>query len=219
MGVEELDGVEAAAVDVEVDVAAVEVGRDRLPDPRLRVARLDGAPDGQAQAPALDPVPDVEEVEVVASAHGVDGDDRPAQDLTVLDGDVGGGTRARERGVDVLLREHVLLLPEAVPGAQAERLAHIGLEPREVLLLQGLQSHRHQFFLYCTFRRRHPLAVETEERRRGTGAWCWSLGWSSWPGAAWEGSPGSILPPPHPRSTTWCPTARPGPWAPSGGSG
>ena len=51
--VEELDGMEAATVNVEVNVAAVKIGGAGFPHLHLGVHLLDGFPDGLADAPAL----------------------------------------------------------------------------------------------------------------------------------------------------------------------
>ena len=53
MFVEELDGMESAAVDVKMDVATVEIGRTGFPHLYFRMQRLNGFPDALSDAPRL----------------------------------------------------------------------------------------------------------------------------------------------------------------------
>ncbi len=55
MFVEELHGMETTAVDVEMDVATVEIRCACLPDADLRIHVLVGFPDGLSDALALNP--------------------------------------------------------------------------------------------------------------------------------------------------------------------
>ena len=67
MRVEELDGMEAACVDVEVDIALLKVGCDCFPDTGRGIAVLDGLPGGQTQAAIVHAEVNKEEVQGVAA--------------------------------------------------------------------------------------------------------------------------------------------------------
>ena len=102
MGAEVFDDVETAAVDVEVDVALLEVGGRRLPNGHLGVQLLDEAPGGIADALAVDSGVDKQQLQLAAIA--IYAEDRPADYLAVeqyavgfsigsVDGSLDGGTR------------------------------------------------------------------------------------------------------------------------------
>ena len=65
-GTVKFHGVKATAVDIEMQVPLIKIGRHRLPYHRIRVALLQGAPDLLTNAPALHIALDVEEVQVIA---------------------------------------------------------------------------------------------------------------------------------------------------------
>ncbi len=83
MFVEEFDGMETTAVDVEMDVAAVEIWRACLPDFNLRMKGLNGFPDCLSDALALNSNFHIEEGKFALMSFFIDDDDSTTHSLAV----------------------------------------------------------------------------------------------------------------------------------------
>lgn len=130
MFVEELDDVEAALVDVEVDVAHLEIGRLQGPFPHLRVGGLDGEPGARPHSPGMNRGLHREK-ENLASMTG-NGEDDVAHDFAVLKDAIGERSR-RIQGLlnvgqweDRLRRCTALAGTSRRPLARGETLPHEG---------------------------------------------------------------------------------------------
>lgn len=142
--VEELDDVEAAAVDVEVDVALLEVGGQRLPHLYLGVQALHLAPGGIAGAAAVGVGVGEEQRELALAPLGVEGDDHSAHAALVGDDEVGLGTLGVEHLDDGAAGHHLAVLVEVrvalselFERAVAERLLAVEDKPLAVLIPYG----------------------------------------------------------------------------------
>ena len=84
MLVEELNGMESTAVNVEVDVATVEIRSAGFPHLRLRMQYLDGFPDGLSDALALNAYLHIEECQFIMVSFIVDYHNGTAHTQTIF---------------------------------------------------------------------------------------------------------------------------------------
>ena len=137
-GVVKFDDVKSAAIDVEMQVSAVEIGREGFPNAGVRVQLFDGAPDALADAFAVHVGADREKIEVIVLGVGVDVDHCAAHHFALDLGFVGDGARGVERLLDVGERQY-----EAVEraklgfGGGLEGRLEVGDELRPMFGAQG----------------------------------------------------------------------------------
>lgn len=130
MFVEELDDVEAALVDVEVDVAHLEIGRHQGPFPHLRVGGLDGEPGARPHSPGMNRGLHCEK-ENLASMTG-NGEDDVAHDIAVLKDAIGERSRRIQGLLNVGQRKNRLGSRTALAGSSRRLLARRDAPPRRI---------------------------------------------------------------------------------------
>ena len=109
--VEKLDGMKATAIDIEMDVAKVEVWRACLPNLSLWMERFDGFPDGLTNAFALYAHLHIEKCQLAPMLFLVNGDDGTAHTLAVsIDCLVGFCAISLQRAIEVLVWQHLPLV-------------------------------------------------------------------------------------------------------------
>ena len=138
---------EAAAVDIEVDVAAVKIGGAGLPHHNLRVHRLDSIPNGLADALALDTDFHIEEGQLAMMFGAVNGDNGTSHALAVdIDSFVGLGALGSHRLIEVPIGQHLPLVgvigifSDMPMKAALECLLHFLLEGDSTLLSEPDKS-------------------------------------------------------------------------------
>ena len=131
MFVEELDDVEAALVDVEVDVAHLEIGRHQGPFPHLRVGGLDGEPGARPHSPGMNRGLHCEKENLASMPD--DGEDHVAHDFAVLKDAIGERSRRIQGLLNVGQWENRLRRCTALAGT-SRRLLTRGetLPPRRI---------------------------------------------------------------------------------------
>lgn len=137
MFVEELDDVEAALVDVEVDVAHLEIGRHQGPFPHLRVGGLDGEPGARPHSPGMNRGLHCEK-ENLASMTG-NGEDDVAHDIAVLKDAIGERSRRIQGLLNVGQRKNRLGSRAALAGSSRRLLARGETLPHEGSLRVALE--------------------------------------------------------------------------------
>ena len=137
MFVEELDDVEAALVDVEVDVAHLEIGRHQGPFPHLRVGGLDGEPGARPHSPGMNRGLHCEK-ENLASMTG-NGEDDVAHDFAVLKDAIGERSRRIQGLLDVGQWEDRLRRCTALAGTSRRLLTRSETFPHEGSLRVALE--------------------------------------------------------------------------------
>ena len=137
MFVEELDDVEAALVDVEVDVAHLEIGRHQGPFPHLRVGGLDGEPGARPHSPGMNRGLHREK-ENLASMTG-NGEDDVAHDFAVLKDAIGERSRRIQGLLDVGQWEDRLRRCTALAGTSRRLLTRSETFPHEGSLRVALE--------------------------------------------------------------------------------
>lgn len=137
MFVEELDDVEAALVDVEVDVAHLEIGRLQGPFPDLRVGGLDGEPGARPHSPGMNRGLHCEK-ENLASMTG-NGEDDVAHDFAVLKDAIGERSRRIQGLLDVGQWEDRLRRCTALAGTSRRLLTRSETFPHEGSLRVALE--------------------------------------------------------------------------------
>ena len=137
MFVEELDDVEAALVDVEVDVAHLEIGRHQGPFPHLRVGGLDGEPGARPHSPGMNRGLHCEK-ENLASMTG-NGEDDVAHDFAILKDAIGERSRRIQGLLDVGQWEDRLRRCTALAGTSRRLLTRNETFPHEGSLRVALE--------------------------------------------------------------------------------
>lgn len=109
--VEKLDGMKATAIDIEMDVAKVEVWRACLPNLSLWMERFDGFPDGLTNAFTLYAHLHIKKRQLAPMLFLVNGDDGTAHTLAVsIDCLVGFCAVSLQRAIEVLVGQHLPLV-------------------------------------------------------------------------------------------------------------
>ena len=137
MFVEELDDVEAALVDVEVDVAHLEIGRHQGPFPHLRVGGLDGEPGARPHSPGMNRGLHREKENLASMPD--DGEDHVAHDFAVLKDAIGERSRRVQGLLNVGQWENRLRRCTALAGTSRRLLTRGETLPHEGSLRVALE--------------------------------------------------------------------------------
>ena len=109
--VEKLDGMKTTAIDIEMDVAKVEVRCACLPDFSLRVQCFDGFPDGLTNTFALYAHLHIEKCQLASMLFLVNGNDGTTHALAVsIDCLIGFCAVSLQRAIEVLVGQHLPLV-------------------------------------------------------------------------------------------------------------
>ena len=137
MFVEELDDVEAALVDVEVDVAHLEIGRHQGPFPHLRVGGLDGEPGARPHSPGMNRGLHCEKENLASMPD--DSEDHVAHDFAVFKDAIGERSRRIQGLFNVGQWENRLRRCTALAGTRQRLLTRSETLPHEGSLRIALE--------------------------------------------------------------------------------
>ena len=137
MFVEELDDVEAALVDVEVDVAHLEIGRHQGPFPHLRVGGLDGEPGARPHSPGMNRGLHCEKENLASMPD--DSEDHVAHDFAVFKDAIGERSRRIQGLFNVGQWENRLRRCTALAGTSRRLLTRGETLPHEGSLRIALE--------------------------------------------------------------------------------